>query len=234
MSAILCRPQYVYWINVTIELNIANSGPSCNNMMTIQASYANGVEPRWQFNTLWPSDTIWWPKPESSLAQVMACCRMATSHYLNQCWLFISEILWNSPEGNFAGNTQDIYLWYQFENHEFKITVTSPRDQWVKYKDAVVTSTRDQWFQYKDAVLPVKGNSIVETRPSGDHIISIKCEIAHNLITVMSNVGHGVSNHWGLDSLFKSNIKENIKACVTDPLWGESIDDWWIPLTKGQ
>ena len=26
-------------------------------------------------------------------------------HYLNQCWLIISEALWHSPEGNFTGNT---------------------------------------------------------------------------------------------------------------------------------
>ena len=28
----------------------------------------------------------------STLAQVMACCLMAPSHYLNQCWLTISEV----------------------------------------------------------------------------------------------------------------------------------------------
>ena len=26
-------------------------------------------------------------------------------HYLNQCWLIISEALWHSPEGNFTGKT---------------------------------------------------------------------------------------------------------------------------------
>ena len=38
------------------------------------------------------------PRPQrsgSTLAQVMACCLTATSHYLNQCWL-ISEALWYS------------------------------------------------------------------------------------------------------------------------------------------
>ena len=37
------------------------------------------------FNSLWPSDTIWRHKSGSTLAQVMACCLMAPSHYLNQC-----------------------------------------------------------------------------------------------------------------------------------------------------
>ena len=32
----------------------------------------------------------------STLAQLMACCLMAPSHYLNQCWLIISEVQWHS------------------------------------------------------------------------------------------------------------------------------------------
>ena len=67
----------------------------------------------------------------STLAHVMACCLTAPSHYLNQCWLIIGEVLWHSPEGNFTWNVQDIYLWREFENYSFKITSPSPRGQWV-------------------------------------------------------------------------------------------------------
>ena len=35
--------------------------------------------------------------------QVMACCLVAPSHYLNQSWLIIGEVLWHSPEDNFTG-----------------------------------------------------------------------------------------------------------------------------------
>ena len=38
-------------------------------------------------DTLWPSDVIWRYRTGSTLAQVMACCLTAPSHYLNQCWL---------------------------------------------------------------------------------------------------------------------------------------------------
>ena len=41
---------------------------------------------------------IWWHKSWSTLAQVMACCLMAPSHYLNQCWLIISEVPWHLSE----------------------------------------------------------------------------------------------------------------------------------------
>ena len=52
---------------------------------------------------LWPSNAIWWHKLRSTLAQVMACCLIATSHYLNQCSLIINGILWYSPKNNFTG-----------------------------------------------------------------------------------------------------------------------------------
>ena len=31
----------------------------------------------------------------------MVCCLMAPNHYLNQCWLIISEVLWYLHESNF-------------------------------------------------------------------------------------------------------------------------------------
>ena len=73
-------------------------------------------------NSLWPSDAIWRHWTWSTLVQVMAWCLMAPSHYLNQCWLIISEVLWHSPERNFTENAPDIYPWYGLENHQFQIT----------------------------------------------------------------------------------------------------------------
>ena len=43
-------------------------------------------------NSLRPSDAIWRHRSWSTLAQVMACCLTAPSHYLNQCWLIISKV----------------------------------------------------------------------------------------------------------------------------------------------
>ena len=42
-------------------------------------------------NPLWPSDAIRRQRSESTLAQVMACCLTATTHYLNQCWLISKD-----------------------------------------------------------------------------------------------------------------------------------------------
>ena len=59
-------------------------------------------------NSLWPSDTTWHHGSASTLAQVMACCLMAPSHHLNQCWLIISKVHWHSHEGNFTRDTSAI------------------------------------------------------------------------------------------------------------------------------
>ena len=68
--------------------------------MTI-SSYVYNVNPyTWKdglyINSLSPSDAIWWQWSWTTLAQVMACCLMAPSHYLNQCWRIISEVYWHS------------------------------------------------------------------------------------------------------------------------------------------
>ena len=46
-----------------------------------------------RLNSTWYIDGIWWQRSVSTLDPVMACCLMAPSHYLNQCWLIISEVL---------------------------------------------------------------------------------------------------------------------------------------------
>ena len=77
------------------------------------------------FNSLWPSDVFRCHRTWSTLVQVMAWCLMAQSHYLNQCWLIISEILWHSSKGNFTGNAQNIVL------HEFEIMASFSKEQHV-------------------------------------------------------------------------------------------------------
>ena len=37
-------------------------------------------------NSLWPCNAKWWHRSGSTLAQVMACCLTAPSHYLSQWW----------------------------------------------------------------------------------------------------------------------------------------------------
>ena len=83
----------------------------------------------WNINSLWCSDAICWLRSGSTLAQVMACCLMAPSHYLNQCWLH--NVLWHSPGSNFTRSSQATILYNVIEHYTCKITSTSPRGQWV-------------------------------------------------------------------------------------------------------
>ena len=69
-----------------------------------------------QFNSLWPSDSIWRQRSGSTLAQVMAGCLTAPSHYLNQCWLIISKVEWHSSKGKFTRDTSAINHWNYLEN----------------------------------------------------------------------------------------------------------------------
>ena len=69
-------------------------------------SYLSMLGLKWFYvNSLWPRDAIRQLRSGSTLIQVMACCLTAPSHYLNQCWLIISKVLWHSSEGNFIRDT---------------------------------------------------------------------------------------------------------------------------------
>ena len=84
-----------------------------------------------EVNSLWPSDAIWQRESRSTLAQVMARCLTAPSHYLNQCWLIINKVQWNSSEGNFTKDTSAINHWNEFQNYLSKVLFKSPRGQCV-------------------------------------------------------------------------------------------------------
>ena len=87
--------------------------------------------------SLWPRDAIWPHRSESTLAQAMACCLTAPSHYLNQCWLIISEVhqhcylnqfwllingvLWYSLERICASSGHVIMLYNEFEIIHFRL-----------------------------------------------------------------------------------------------------------------
>ena len=54
-------------------------------------------------------------------------------------WTNVDLSSGHSPESNFIGITEDVFIWYEFANYHFKITTTSPRGQWVKSVTRVFT-----------------------------------------------------------------------------------------------
>ena len=67
----------------------------------------------YQVNSLRPSDAIWRQRSWTTLVQVMACCLMAPSHHLNQCWLIINKALWQSIEGYFKRDNTSVKIAYR-------------------------------------------------------------------------------------------------------------------------
>ena len=84
------------------------------------------TRPQW-VNSLAPGDVIWHCGTESTLAQVMACCLMAPSHYLTWSYLINSKVQWHVREKNFMRHVKIINCQIEFENSSFKITFTSAR-----------------------------------------------------------------------------------------------------------
>ena len=101
---------------------------------------------------LWPSDSIWLHRTGSTLAEVMACCLMTPSHYLNQCWCIISRVPWHSSEGIIITCSEDTNQKSYIENCIFKNPPRSPRYQWVKL--GPVAQRHD--FQHEDNIAPLE------------------------------------------------------------------------------
>ena len=85
-----------------------------------------------------------WTYWKSSQVQVMACCLMAPSRYLNQCWIIINGLLWHPLKTNSTGISQVINLWNEFEKYTFEIIATSQRGHWINHT-ITATSPRVQW-----------------------------------------------------------------------------------------
>ena len=95
------------WMNYYIDYNVCiYPFPNINGEILGVDKYFTGhviVQPFWDLSQALPINgaigsftylILGWS--ESSLVQVMACCLTASSHYMNQCWLIINEVLWKS------------------------------------------------------------------------------------------------------------------------------------------
>ena len=118
------------WVSIKISLKLVPKGPINNipALVQIMAWHRPGDEPlsetmlasllthicvtRLQWvNLLWFSGAIWWHRFGSTLSQEMDCCFTAPSHYLNQCWLTISQLQQYQSKGNFTRDTSAINYW---------------------------------------------------------------------------------------------------------------------------
>ena len=122
----------------------------------------------------------------------MACCLTAPSHYLNQCWLIITKVLWHSFDDFFSTDASAISRWKWFWNWLTKILFGSPMGQWVPFKQVYISKA-----EYNRG-------------PGGKGTASLQWR---------HNAHDGVSNHQPHDCLpnrlFRHRSKKTSKLCVT-------------------
>ena len=149
----------ILWYVITYVVyskGLMNGSEQCH-AMSWSLEYWDSVNVMFYFNSLWPSDAIWRQRSGSPLAQVMACCLTAPSHYLNQCWLIITK----GPV---------MFIWRQFRlryhshqslklagNYFSQILLKSPRGQWVNMwnwkNNRYGMCCIDHWCIVKDVTL---------------------------------------------------------------------------------
>ena len=75
----------------------------------------------------------------------MTCCLTAVSHYLNQCSLIITRVLWHWHETNSTRNVQETDHWIAFATQSFKTAVTST---WVHFSLTSITTCISDFIHY--------------------------------------------------------------------------------------
>ena len=138
-------------------------------------------------NSLWPSNTIWWHRSGSTLAQVMASCLTALNHSLN----LISETLWHSV----------YWVW----NYTFKNTAISPRGLWVIS------------FSSTTFLLPFTSKLFKHIFIYGNVLIGIEISPKKRIngwqTIIYSKDGH--HHHWQLEQLTTGTLSQSHLPAIT-------------------
>ena len=96
------RPEQNGWHFVDNILKLIFLHENCCILIRISLKFV--------LNSFWPSD----PMPTLMLVDIGSgngLCLMAPSHYLNQCWLIISKVLWWSSEIIILIRSEDTNQW---------------------------------------------------------------------------------------------------------------------------
>ena len=151
---------------------------------------------------------------QPTLAKVMACCLTASSPYLNQCWLIISEVLHLNAiwQERFEISILDMSL----------ITATSTRAQWVKVCANISMISMSNTFSWLMIVafwysfvffslVPLMGKyGIVFGKGSADNTPMPKPMVTE----IMGALTHwGLLTHLPLDKM-ATILADNILKCI--------------------
>ena len=119
-------PPHNHCISSASSSTTARSAKNSKNR--VQLVFHNGTF--FYINSSWTNDPIWHQRSWATHGQVMACCLISPSHYLNQCWLLTNEIRWHSPENTFTMSAQTTILYRVWKIIILKLFIaTFPRGQ---------------------------------------------------------------------------------------------------------
>ena len=188
----------------------------------------------------WPGDVIWWHGSGSTLDQIVVCCLVAPSHYLNQWSPIITDGNFTENVCNSGNETTDILhrtqcvklnvfsvpwslllLRSKFVMH---ITVCCIR-LCMRMPCSALTLGHPQTRQ-KITNIPVKYEFVkFNDRPSHEPVMTIWLR-------------DSLYNHERMAICFGccscSVAHQYQYICRHRPLCGEFTSDWWIPHTNGQ
>ena len=160
--------------------------------------------------------TIWQHRSESTLAQTMACCLMAPSHYQNQCQLIISEVQWHSSEKILEFNSlrpNDVIWWHRSRSTLAQVMaccLTTPSHY---LNQCWLISRKGQWHS-------VEGNLPKDGSPF-NHYISLKM----TCLKFYSNLQGGQWVNW--EEIFSAvlNLQSKSHFCPGMSFW---YDLWYF------
>ena len=156
-------------------------------------------------NSLWPGDAIWRQGFGSTLAQVMACCLTAPSHYLNQCWLIISEAQWHSLWQFYKRCLYHQSLKSVWKMHVWNFIQISqgPMSWWDANKCVGIFEYEDQLFRYRDS--HYKGRISYSDLNRISNNAMLESQHGHNGTNLCHHIESATWSIWFSDEPVKNN-----------------------------
>ena len=105
------------WKHFSLILKLDYVSFKCFEIIQVRSKYQISTLSFSCIDWLWSSDAISWHKFGSTLAQVMAWCLRASSHYLYQYWLTIKGVLWYSYESSFTRGAHELNPQHVFKDY---------------------------------------------------------------------------------------------------------------------
>ena len=159
---IFCRELIMSELECIVKLfNWKDHSRDCLINLTPSVIIKYGWSWRGQIYSLWPRDAIWRQRSGSTLAQVMACCLTAPSHYLKQCWLIISEVQWHSYQSNFTRDASTVNHSNLFECLKFHSNFPGANELMI-YNTVIIQN-------YCDAIVYLPSSSLL--------VLSLTCYV---------------------------------------------------------